>query len=118
MAAGQSTIRRANLAVVLQLVAAEGESSRAGIALRTGLNKSTVSSLVAELIATNEERMLAHPAIIERLYMNKATRMSTADRIIEIAVRHRLELTGIPAYKEVSIAIGRWFLTLYYFPPP
>ena len=52
MAAGQSAIRRANLAVVLQLVAAEGERSRAGIALRTGLNKTTVSSLVAELIAS------------------------------------------------------------------
>src|SRR5262249_6093034 len=62
---------------------------------------------VAELIAVNEQRMLAHPAIIERLYMNKATRMSTADRIIELAVRNRLELTGIPAYKEVAIAIGQ-----------
>ncbi|MET0595188.1 MAG: hypothetical protein ABW133_20985 [Polyangiaceae bacterium] len=62
---------------------------------------------VAELIATNEQRMLAHPPIIERLYMNKATRMSTADRIIELAVRNKLELTGIPAYKEVAIAIGQ-----------
>jgi hypothetical protein len=62
---------------------------------------------VAELIAVNEQRMLAHPAIIERLYMNKATRMSTADRIIELAVRNKLELTGIPAYKEVAIAIGQ-----------
>jgi hypothetical protein len=62
---------------------------------------------VAELIATNEQRMLAHPPIIERLYMNKSTRMSTADRIIELAVRNRLELTGIPAYKEVAIAIGQ-----------
>ena len=51
--------------------------------------------------------MLAHPPIIERLYMNKATRMSTADRIIELAVRNKLELTGIPAYKEVAIAIGQ-----------
>jgi len=62
---------------------------------------------VAEILATNEQRMLAHPPIIERLYMNKATRMSTADRIIELAVRNRLELTGIPAYKEVAIAIGQ-----------
>jgi hypothetical protein len=62
---------------------------------------------VAELIAVNEQRMLAHPPIIERLYMNKSTRMSTADRIIELAVRNRLELTGIPAYKEVAIAIGQ-----------
>jgi hypothetical protein len=65
------------------------------------------SEQVAELIAVNEERMLAHPPIIERLYMNKSTRMSTADRIIEIAVRNKLELTGIPAYKEVAIAIGQ-----------
>jgi hypothetical protein len=62
---------------------------------------------VAELIATNEQRMLANPAIIERLYMNKSTRMSTADRIIELAVRNRLELSGIPAYKEVATAIGQ-----------
>jgi hypothetical protein len=62
---------------------------------------------VAELIATNEQRMLAHPPIIERLYMNKSTRMSTADRIIELAVRNKLELNGIPAYKEVAIAIGQ-----------
>ncbi|HEX9298029.1 MAG TPA: hypothetical protein VF881_19450 [Polyangiaceae bacterium] len=63
--------------------------------------------LLAEIVATNEQRLLAHPAIIERLYMNKATRMSTADRIVELAVRNKLELTGIPAYREVSIAIGQ-----------
>jgi len=68
---------------------------------------SRCQELVAELIATNEQRMLAHPSIIERLYLNKATRMSTADRIIELAVRNKLELTGIPAYKELAIAIGQ-----------
>jgi hypothetical protein len=61
---------------------------------------------VAELVATNEERLLANPAIIEKLYMNKATRMSTADRIVELAVRNGLELKGIPAYKEVALAIS------------
>lgn len=65
------------------------------------------SELVAELIAVNEQRLLEHPAIIERLYMNPATRMSTADRIIELAVRNKLELTNIPAYREVAIAIGQ-----------
>ncbi len=64
------------------------------------------SEAVAELIATNEQRLLANPAIIERLYMNKATRMSTADRILELAVRNKIELTGIPAYKEAATAIG------------
>src|SRR5688572_10441233 len=33
-----------------------------------------------EVIATNEELMLANPRAIERLYMNKAVRMSTANR--------------------------------------
>jgi len=61
---------------------------------------------VAELIAVNEEKLLAHPAIIEKLYMNKATRMSTADRILELAVRGGVELPGIPAYREAAIAIG------------
>jgi len=62
---------------------------------------------VGELVATNEQRMLAHPAIIEKLYMNKAIRMSTADRVLELAVRNHLELTGIPAYREAALAIGQ-----------
>ena len=62
---------------------------------------------VAELVATNEQRLLAHPEIIEKLYMNKATRMSTADRVLELAVRNKIELKGIPAYKEAAVAIGQ-----------
>jgi hypothetical protein len=61
---------------------------------------------VTELIATNEERLLAHPEIIEKLYMNRSTRMSTADRILELAVRNKLELKGIPAFKEAAAAIA------------
>jgi hypothetical protein len=64
------------------------------------------SEAVAEIIATNEERLLAHPDIIEMLYMNKATRMSTADRVLELAVRHKIELKGIPAFREAAAAIG------------
>lgn len=64
------------------------------------------SEPVCELIATNEERLLAHPAIIERLYLNAATRMSTADRVLELAARHKLELTAIPAYAEAAAAIA------------
>lgn len=61
---------------------------------------------VSELLAVNEERLLAFPEIIEALYMNKATRMSTADRMIELAVRNGLELKGIPAFKEAAAAIA------------
>lgn len=63
------------------------------------------SEAVTELIATNEDRLLHHPHIIELLYMNKRTRMSTADRLIDLAVRNGLTLTGIPAFKEAAIAI-------------
>ncbi len=62
------------------------------------------SEHVTERIATNESRLLAHPAIIEALYMNKATRMSTADRVLELAVRNHIEL-NIPAFKEAATAI-------------
>jgi hypothetical protein len=65
------------------------------------------SEAVAELVATNEQRLLEHPEIIEKLYMNKATRMSTADRVLELAVRNKIELKGIPAYKEAAAAIGQ-----------
>lgn len=57
-----------------------------------------------ELIATNEELMLRFPTVIEKLYMNKQVRMSTADRLIELAVRNGLEL-AIPAFKEAALAI-------------
>jgi len=43
-------VRRHNLGVVLRHVAERGPRSRAAIAQETGLNKTTVSSLVAELI--------------------------------------------------------------------
>jgi hypothetical protein len=67
---------------------------------------SKASEMVAELIATNEERLLQNPAIIEQLYLNKSTRMSTADRIIELAVRNKIELNGLPAFKEAAAAIA------------
>ena len=57
-----------------------------------------------ELIATNEELMLKHPIVIEKLYMNKRVRMSTADRLIELCVRNNVELS-IPAFKEAALAI-------------
>lgn len=59
---------------------------------------------MGELIATNEELMLANPTVIEKLYMNKRVRMSTADRLLELAVRNGIEL-AIPAFKEAAQAI-------------
>lgn len=48
--ADQATVRRMNLALVLRHLREAGPRSRARIAAETGLNKATVSSLVAELI--------------------------------------------------------------------
>jgi hypothetical protein len=52
---------------------------------------------LGEIIATNESRMLAAPAIIGALYANRNVRMSTADRLIELASRHRVVVPGIPS---------------------
>jgi hypothetical protein len=57
-----------------------------------------------ELIATNEQALLANPTVIEKLYMNKRVRMSTADRLLELAVRNGLEL-NLAAFKEAAAAI-------------
>jgi hypothetical protein len=57
-----------------------------------------------ELLATNEVLMLKHPVVIEKLYMNKRVRMSTADRLIELCVRNNIELS-ISAFKEAAMAI-------------
>jgi predicted NBD/HSP70 family sugar kinase len=46
----QTTVRRANLGVVLQQIAAGEPRSRARVAAETGLTRGTVSSLVGELI--------------------------------------------------------------------
>jgi len=65
---------------------------------------SAADERAGELIATNEELMLKHPTVIEKLYMNKRVRMSTADRLIELCVRNNIELS-IPAFKEAALAI-------------
>ncbi len=61
--------------------------------------------ITTELIATNEERMLANPELIEALYMNPNSRMSTSNRLVELAVRNGIELTGLGAWKEIATAI-------------
>lgn len=59
---------------------------------------------LCELIATNEQRLLATPAIIEALYMNRALRMSTADRIVELAARNGVEL-HLPGFAHIVAAL-------------
>lgn len=95
-------------AAVLDLLANELESEEALVRVVANANASdqtieriarTASEPITERIAVNEQRLLRCPGIIEALYKNRHTRMSTADRLIELAARHRLKLEGIPAYE-------------------
>jgi hypothetical protein len=54
-----------------------------------------------ELLATNEERLLRSPRIIEALYMNKNARMSTVDRVVELAIRNGVACEGIEAWDSI-----------------
>lgn len=57
---------------------------------------------ITEIIAINQQRLIGAPPIIEALYKNRNTRMSTADRLIELAARHDLDLPGVPMYEELK----------------
>lgn len=53
----------------------------------------------AERIATDQMRLLGFPEIIESLYKNRNTRMSTVDRLVELAARNGVELTGVATFR-------------------
>jgi hypothetical protein len=58
-----------------------------------------------DLIAHNEQRVLRHPAIIAAMYMNRRARMSTIDRVVELAVRNNVRVPGLAAWDEVARAL-------------
>src|SRR5688500_18648889 len=59
----------------------------------------TADERLCEMIATNEQRLLGAPRIIEALYKNKNARMSTADRLVELAARNNVELDGVATFR-------------------
>ncbi len=59
---------------------------------------------LAEMIARNEQRLLTSPEVIEALYMNPLTRMSTSDRIVEFAARNGLKV-AIPGFEHIVAAL-------------
>jgi hypothetical protein len=80
------------------------------------LNRATADETVAEItgklgekeieiVATNDERLLRHPAIIGAMYMNPRARMSTVDRAVELAVRNKVTVPGIAAWDEIVQAV-------------
>ncbi len=59
-----------------------------------------------DLIAQNEQRLLRHPEIIAAMYMNRRARMSTIDRVVELAVRNHVRVPGLAAWDEVARALS------------
>ncbi len=56
-------------------------------------------------IAGNEQRLLRHPEIIAAMYTNKQARMSTVDRVVELAVRNNVRVPGLAAWDEIARAL-------------
>ncbi|HEY4175392.1 MAG TPA: hypothetical protein VGM90_01105 [Kofleriaceae bacterium] len=56
-------------------------------------------------IAENEQRLLQYPEIIAAMYMNRKARMSTIDRVVELAVRNNVKVPGIACWDEVARAL-------------
>ncbi len=80
------------------------------------MNPATADQTIAQLaasagareidrIAANEQRLLRHPEIIAAMYTNKQARMSTVDRVVELAVRNQVRVPGLAAWDEISRAL-------------
>lgn len=103
--ANQRAVRRHNLGVVLRHVSEHGPRSRATIAVETGLNKTTVSSLVTELIGLDllVERGLDYrgtvgrPGQVVELSAGGVVALGVEINVDYVAVR-ALDLTGEERY--------------------
>lgn len=56
----------------------------------------TANTKVCDLIANNQVRILRSPVILEQLYMNANARMSTIDKLVDLAQRNEIKLNGLP----------------------
>ncbi len=112
--ADQTTVRRANLGVVLRYVASSGPCSRAQIAAETGLTRGTVSSLVSELIAlelvretgeTTSPRGTGRPgAVLELADVVAGVGLEVNVDYIAVSVE---DLTGAVRYEQRSYGDNR-----------
>ncbi len=82
------------------------------IALNPTVSDHTIATLAGragsrevDQIAQNEQRLLRHPEIIAAMYMNRRARMSTIDRVVELAVRNNVRVPGLAAWDEVARAL-------------
>ena len=83
------------------------------VALNPSTADATIASLAGrcgarevDLLAQNEQRILRTPEIIAAMYMNRKARMSTIDRVVELAVRNQVRVPGLAAWDEVARALS------------
>jgi len=112
--ANQRAVRRHNLGVVLRHVSDHGPRSRATIALETGLNKTTVSSLVTELIGLDllverglEQRgTVGRPGQVVELSGSGVVALGLEINVDYLAVR-ALDLTGADRHRGLDVRDNR-----------
>jgi predicted NBD/HSP70 family sugar kinase len=112
--ANQRAVRRHNLGVVLRHVSDHGPRSRATIALETGLNKTTVSSLVTELIGLDllverglEQRgTVGRPGQVVELSDTGVVALGLEINVDYLAVR-ALDLTGADRHRGLDVRDNR-----------
>jgi predicted NBD/HSP70 family sugar kinase len=112
--ANQRAVRRHNLGVVLRHVVERGPRSRATIALETGLNKSTVSSLVTELIdlgllverGTERTGMVGRPGLVVEIAGTGAAGVGLEVNVDYLAVRVT-DLAGEERHRALEAADNR-----------
>jgi hypothetical protein len=93
-------VQHGDAAVVSRLLAARSITSAALEIVAEKANES-----IGELVAASDSVLLRFPRVIEKLYLNRRVRMSTADRLVDLAVRNEIEL-NIPAFKQAAAAIA------------
>jgi predicted NBD/HSP70 family sugar kinase len=112
--ANQRAVRRHNLGVVLRHISEHGPRSRATIALETGLNKTTVSSLVTELIGLEllverglEQRgTVGRPGQVVELSGSGVVALGLEINVDYLAVR-ALDLTGAERHRSLEVRDNR-----------
>src|SRR3954466_9221977 len=112
--ANQRAVRRHNLGVVLRHLSDHGPRSRATIALETGLNKTTVSSLVTELIGLDlvverglEQRgTVGRPGQVVELSGEGVVALGLEVNVDYLAVR-ALDLTGTERHRSLDVLDNR-----------
>lgn len=64
------------------------------------------SEPIAELIASNQARLLEHPSIVRGLAQNPSALKSTKDRVFDFLVRNGVVLEGVHQFEDALLRLG------------